>query len=71
MRWETKLKPQRPPRPTEISMPQIEPAPKQRVSLVYKQDNTWDVYWSGEYLFHSEDYKEVLRVLGVLMKKLD
>ena len=62
---------QTPPMPTKIPMPPVVEPPKHRISLIYKQDNTWDMYCGGEFLFNSESQEEVLRVLGVLMKILD
>ena len=55
----------------QIPKSQVEGPPKHRIVLVYNQDNTWDAYLNGEFLFDSEDNDKVLKELGILMQTLD
>lgn len=43
----------------------------ERIVLVYKTDKSWDVYFSGEFIFNAISYKEVLTKLEKMMSVLD
>ena len=43
----------------------------ERIVLVYNKDKSWDVYFSGEFMFNATSYKEVLTKLEKMMSVLD